>query len=613
MKTLLAITLASFLAPGSQTQQTSPAAPASIEGQVLKGGTREPLESVTVELVRAQAPVAQGPAAPASRPPVPMTFKTERDGRFRIQNIPPGEYRLYGTHSNGYSPAEYGQRSPSGLGMPLILTAGQSKTGITLSMVPTASISGRVTDGNREPSAFASMLAFRIVYRDRGVRTVEVVQSVLTDDRGEYRLFWLVPGTYYLSALPIQARPYSLPLSFPSRVGGAVYVGTPVIALRASETGEVFDETYLPMYYPGSLDIRGAKPIVLSPGENLRADFNVGPTATRTLRVSGTILDEAGQPLPNARIDLAPRRSEGHSSVVPVANADARGVFSIRGIVPGSYFLYVTSIGGMPFPAPGTPPPPPPPPGTTFPTYTATIPLDVGSSDINNLKIQAVRAASIPWAISFEPRAGADPTPPALNVSLTRDPDLPGSPPTSLFTGMPAPGQRGIAAPERVIPGVGSGDYRVNVGPLPKTGYVKSIRLGNIDVLKEGLHISGPVQEGLEIVVSANGGELDGVVLDLNRQPFSNATIVLLPDASRRTARIDLIRNTTSNEEGKFHFDGLAPGEYKVFAWEDIPAGAWYDPDFMPRYEARGAVVLIDEAKVKALDVRVIPAERSTP
>jgi hypothetical protein len=333
----------------------------------------------------------------------------------------------------------------------------------------------------------------------------------------------------------------------------------------------------------------------------------VGPTATRTLRVSGTVVDEAGQPLPNARIDLAPRRSEGHSSVVPAANADARGVFSIRGIVPGSYFLYVTSIGGMPFPAPGTPPPPP---GTIFTPYTATIPLDVGSSDINNLKIQAVRAASIPWAITFEPRAGADPTPPTLNVSLTRDPDLPGSPPTSLFTG--GPGQRGVA-PERVIPGVGSGDYRVNVGPLPKTGYVKSIRLGNIDVLKDGLRISGPLREGLEIVVSANGGELDGVVLDLNRQPFSNATIALLPDAGRRTARIDLIKNATSNEEGKFHFDGLAPGEYKVFAWEDITAGAWYDPDFMPKYEALGAVVLIDEAKAKTLDVRVIPAERSAP
>jgi hypothetical protein len=142
---------------------------------------------------------------------------------------------------------------------------------------------------------------------------------------------------------------------------------------------------------------------------------------------------------------------------------------------------------------------------------------------------------------------------------------------------------------------------------------VKSIRLGNADILKDGLHVSGQVREELEIVVSANAGELDGTVLDLNRQPFSNATIAILPDVTRRAARTDLIKNTTSNEEGKFHFDGLAPGEYRVFAWEDVPQGDWYDTDFTPRFEALGTSVVIDEAKTKALEVRVIPADRSNP
>src|SRR5207244_3534128 len=124
----------------------------------------------TVELVRAQAMGAQGPLQPGAAggpagvarggPAAPPTFRTARDGKFLIPNVAPGEYRLYGTHSNSYSPAEYGQHSPSGLGMPLVLTAGQSKTGIALTMTQTASISGRVTDGNREPTAFTSMLAF---------------------------------------------------------------------------------------------------------------------------------------------------------------------------------------------------------------------------------------------------------------------------------------------------------------------------------------------------------------------------------------------------------------------------------------------------------------------
>ena len=169
---LLAAVLATLL---TQTPQPQQGATGTIEGQVLKAGTADPIAGVTIELIPAGLQVI-----------VAAAFKTGADGKFRLQDIPPGEYHLYGTHSNGWTPAEYGQRSPTGLGMPLVLAAGQAKTGIVLKMERTASISGRVTDGNREPAAFSSMLAFRIVYR-QGVRTVEVVQSVLTDDRGEYR------------------------------------------------------------------------------------------------------------------------------------------------------------------------------------------------------------------------------------------------------------------------------------------------------------------------------------------------------------------------------------------------------------------------------------------
>jgi hypothetical protein len=151
----------------------------------------------------------------------------------------------------------------------------------------------------------------------------------------------------------------------------------------------------------------------------------------------------------------------------------------------------------------------------------------------------------------------------------------------------------------------------VTIGPLPRTGYVKSIRLGNVDVLKDGLRVSGPVREELQIVVSANAGELDGTILDLNRQPFSNATIVLLPEISQRPNRPDLIQNTTSSDTGKFHFEGVAPGEYRIFAWEGVPPGEWFDVDFMLKNEALGTTVQIDEAKSKTIDMRVIPAERS--
>ena len=69
-----------------------------------------------------------------------------------IENIPPGEYRLYATRTGGYVPGEYGQRTPTGRGISLGLRSGEKKTDIQLSLTPTGSISGRVYDRDGEPA-----------------------------------------------------------------------------------------------------------------------------------------------------------------------------------------------------------------------------------------------------------------------------------------------------------------------------------------------------------------------------------------------------------------------------------------------------------------------------
>ena len=37
----------------------------------------------------------------------------------------------------------------------------------------------------------------------------------------------------------------------------------------------------------------------------------------------------------------------------------------------------------------------------------------------------------------------------------------------------------------------------------------------------------------------------------------------------------------TTDAMGRFHIEGLPPGDYKAFSWEDIETGAWQDPDFI--------------------------------
>src|SRR5213078_4613799 len=111
---------------------------------------------------------------------------SDGNGRFILENVTPGKYRLIATYDGGYVPAEYGQRSPTGEGIPFEIAAGQKMTGIQLAMPPTGAISGRVYDRDGEPLGKAQVLALRHVYKN-GRRGMTIVQSVESDDRGEYR------------------------------------------------------------------------------------------------------------------------------------------------------------------------------------------------------------------------------------------------------------------------------------------------------------------------------------------------------------------------------------------------------------------------------------------
>jgi hypothetical protein len=53
---------------------------------------------------------------------------------------------------------------------------------------------------------------------------------------------------------------------------------------------------------------------------------------------------------------------------------------------------------------------------------------------------------------------------------------------------------------------------------------------------------------------------------------------------------------------------GVAPGRYRIFAWEDAPAGAHEDPSFVRRYEDFGESLEIVPGTPSTARPRLIPA-----
>jgi len=64
---------------------------------------------------------------------------------------------------------------------------------------------------------------------------------------------------------------------------------------------------------------------------------------------------------------------------------------------------------------------------------------------------------------------------------------------------------------------------------------------------------------------------------------------------------------THSDVAGRFQFQTIPPGSYKVFAWEAVDKGTWQDPELMRDYEALGKPLRIEEGMKASIDVVSIP------
>ena len=171
-----------------------------------------------------------------------------------------------------YARQAYGQKTPNGPATPIVLAAGQQMKDVLFEMAPTSTVTGRVYDFDNMPLPNADVILQKMGYDANGRRTLQPVQQARTNDLGEYRLFWVSPGKYFL------------------RVD---YTGasTPLLRSPNDLIGPV-EEGYAPIYYPGTPDASSATEIELLPGAQLSA-MDVTMVRTRTYSILGRVIVSA--------------------------------------------------------------------------------------------------------------------------------------------------------------------------------------------------------------------------------------------------------------------------------------------------------------------------------
>jgi hypothetical protein len=141
--------------------------------------------------------------------------------------------------------------------------------------------------------------------------------------------------------------------------------------------------------------------------------------------------------------------------------------------------------------------------------------------------------------------------------------------------------------------GISPGDYRVSVGALPYTLYLKDVRIGGKSILNQTISVRGKINDALTVILGSNAGRVDGVVVLKDGKAALRNTVVIVPNNDRD--RADLVQDTVSSSDGNFRFFGIAPGDYKVFAWDHIEKFSWFDPEVRKRYESQGVPIHIGE------------------
>ena len=618
MRAIWSLVLLSVLASGAAAQT------ASIEGRVVARDSGQGIANASVELRLAEVPgqtdvdflaasleglsrVGRTSGGTPSVARQSRTVQTSADGTFAISNVAPGRYRLYATRSNGYVPAQYGQRSPTGTGVPFTVSSGTNITGVSLVMTPTATINGRVLDEGGEPSGYAHVQALKSTYRN-GRRTLTVVQLVQADDRGVYRLFWLPPGEYYVAAKPLDLRRSSemMRIPPPSRFGTYEQQMRPTVtainSTRVLNNGDIAEAQYVPIYYPGTREERLATAISVVAGLCVQGlDIDVSDSLVPTRRLRGRAINGlTGQPVSRGNLQIIPR--EAPAILLIPSSTISNGSFEIVGALPGANYLVAEGDG-----------------------LSGLLTFDAADSDLENVTLTMWPPVQIAGQVrSSDPSSsGSDSSVRSIAVNLRRSPAINALPELSpamrrveVQSGGTALIGGAVTTTANVsnvtsgdgtfnLYGLGPGDYAVDV-VLPANAYIESIQLGSRDVLRNGLRVDGtPTQARLDIVIGTRGGTMSGTVGDDRNSPVAHAIVVAVPDNNRE--RIDLFKTATTDASGRFEIRGLAPGDYEFLAFEQLEQGAWQSAEAMRAEEGRGRRARITEGATMAGDLRVIP------
>jgi len=538
-----------LLASGFVGAQNSPAPRvplSSIGGQVVLEAAGTRLRKVNVTLVP-----SEGSIVFSSQPGrEPKTTVTDSDGRFQIEGVQPGEYRVTLERVGFLSTNRRSRRYSPNL---LSLAPGQELQGLLFRMRQAGVIKGKVVDEDGDPVTGINVAAI-----GSSMLGSESEMTGTTNDLGEYRIAGLPEGKFTVIAQP-QPEMY------------------------AGDGRPQQERIYAATYYPGTLDQSQAASVEVHSGDESTANFNL--ISSRAFTVKGRIFGLPSEARPTLQggaspnlVSVAPtimlERADGANMQAGGATIDEDGSFEIEGVLPGSYTPRITSA--------------------QLNRAHASPTIEVRDADVGGVQLAIEPAVEVHGRFRMDDGPKLD----WRQLQITLDPAVSRQAGTPMAARVQSDGSF-------VVQNVEPGNYHVVVtssSSALRDYIVKKVNVNGKDVGDSGFTV-GNAAPFLDVVGSAKGATIEGVAVDDTGKPIADMQIVCIPDAVRRN-RHDVYQQVQTDQRGYFSLRGLNPGEYQVFALDDAATDIT-NPDFVATHDGQGETVTVDSGERKAITLKL--------
>jgi hypothetical protein len=554
-------------APARDTpaQKDAPKPPAGrITGRVVAADSGRPVKRARVFVSATELPGGRG-------------LLTDDNGVFDFSELPAGRYSVTVSKS-GFVSLSYGQRRPLQAGTPLQLAEDQQLKGIQFQLPRGSVISGRVLDEDGDAMPGVMVRVMRYQYQ-QGERRLTPAGTAQTDDRGQYRVWGLMPGDYYVNAVMRGGNFGNFgggagPGGFGGRGGG------PALS-RAGGAGDQDQTNYAPTYYPGVPSVTEAKPIAVGLSQEV-LDINFGMQLVKIARIAGHVANPDGTMVTSGNVNLVPESAPGRGAQLGV-NFGGRiqwdGAFTIANVPPGRYVLRARAD------------------DSETPLF-AMQPISVNGEDVADLSVVLSAGASVAGTVTFLPGQTPPPDPTQIRLSAP-------STDQSDF------GQQRNARVDKdgrfALDGVSAGSHLIRAAGNMRGWILKSVTIGGRDVTDTPVALrSGETLGNVVVVFTDRLNEVKGTVTDESGAAVPDFTVLAFPtDSTLWRPQARQIMTARPDQTGQYRIRGLPPGEYYLATVDPTEQGEWFEPAYLDDHRANAARVTLGDGDVRTHDFKV--------